>query len=260
MDYKSSHYLHAQDDSQMSDGLESLSLSMSTVTGLNGEPPIPPTSTYGNERSNSPTTSPQQQEIPPSASWDYDNFIEKPKNQQIHNARGSQNVQGRFNKQGVEDNSIHLEPSQTTVNGIPLYDHNESQKSYNSNSPFAEGNYTSIGVNQVLLAVLSYFFGWLGGLIIIFMEKKNLYVLFHAFQSLGCGVIAFAIQILFIWSNTMYRILWIAYAIFLFYLIVQILKDSPPALYKVPIVGDWAEKRALNKIQQYTASHFYRMA
>jgi len=93
-------------------------------------------------------------------------------------------------------------------------------------------------------------------------ERKNLFVIFHAWQSLVCGIIAFIIQMLFVWTKTMYTLFWISYLLFTFFMIVRVIKDGlPPTqpLLKVPIIGDWCEQRALNKIQYHTGTHFNRI-
>lgn len=59
----------------------------------------------------------------------------------------------------------------------------------------ATETYTSIGLNPALLAILAYFFGFFGSLIIMILERKNLFVIFHAWQSLVCAVLAFVIQV-----------------------------------------------------------------
>lgn len=91
----------------------------------------------------------------------------------------------------------------------------------------AAEQFTSIGFAPPLLASLSYFFLWFGGLVIMLLEKKNLFVLFHAWQSLVSGSIAFVIQFIFIWSNTMYSLLWLVYLLFTFGMIVRVLNDAP---------------------------------
>ncbi len=86
---------------------------------------------------------------------------------------------------------------------------------------------SSLGLSPALLAVLSYFFGWFGGFIIMLLEKKNLFVIFHGWQSFVSGVIAFFVQLLFVFSGTMYRLLWIVYLIFTFAMIMKVIADAP---------------------------------
>jgi uncharacterized membrane protein len=91
----------------------------------------------------------------------------------------------------------------------------------------AVDQYTSVGVSAALLGALSYFFLWLGGLVVMLLEKKNLFVLFHAWQSLVSGAIAFVLQFIFIWSDTMYSLLWLLYLLFTFGMVVKVLNDAP---------------------------------
>lgn len=91
---------------------------------------------------------------------------------------------------------------------------------------FSPDKTSSLGVSPALLSIFAYFFTWLGGLIILFLEKKNIFVLFHAWQSFLVGLFAFVIQLMFVWSNTIYTLLWIVYLIFTFVMIIKVLSDS----------------------------------
>lgn len=211
----------------------------------------------------------------PSESWNYDNFIEKPRSDSpTPSTNKGHIVQPRFLYEdtykhrntttttrdiGDEENGIFRDNSlgNTGVlspdDGISL----EIDPNRNSDRIFLSESHTSIGLSPTLLAIIAYFFGWLGGLIVMVLERKNLFVLFHAWQSIACGLISFVIQFLFFWSKSMYTVLWIAYLLFTCYMIGRVIKDSPPptqTLLKVPIIGDWAEKRAFNKIQYHTRS------
>jgi len=118
---------------------------------------------------------------------------------------------------------------------------------------------TSLNFNPTFLAGLSYLFGCFSGGIIFFLEKKNVFVIFHAFQSLLCGLIAFCLQLLFVWNSFMYRLLWIIYIAFIFVMIYIATKDAAKqTLFKIPFIGDIAENRARQKVQSGNDPLFYR--
>jgi len=230
------------DETMLTNAFESPTSMMESVNLSNTSslinPPISPTSTY------QPT--PEQTQVPPSPDWDYDNYIEKPRD------RGHV-AQPRF-----------LNPSSNRQSQEPSFTgYTVDQMESGERVPFGTESYNSIGRSPTLLAILAYFFGWWGGLVVLILEKKNLFVLFHAWQSLACGIIAFVVQMLFIWTRTLYIMLWIVYLLFNVFMILRVIKDAsatPPRLLKVPAVGDWCEQRALNKIQLYTSnSNYYRL-
>jgi len=185
-----------------------------------------------------------------SSNWDYDNFIEKPRGHvaQPHYLGNKQPSQPYI-------------PLEQTRGFSSLEEGNSPYNSTSSSNYETVTQQSSLGLSPALLAVLSYFFGWFGGFIVMLLEKKNVFIIFHGWQSFASGVIAFIIQLLFIFSSTMYTLLWIVYLIFTFGMIVRVISDAPSQrLFKLPLIGDWCEHRALNKIHYHTGSGtFYRM-
>jgi len=187
------------------------------------EPPIPSSASY---QSGSPTANSTPDN---STSWDYEDYIEKPRGQVA-------------------------EPRYVSPSSSQDY----SARSFVMDQP--QSTFTSLGISPSILAICSYFFLFLGGLIVMSLERKNLFVIFHAWQSLIVSVFSFSIQIVFIWSKSIYTFLWILQLIFVFFMIIRVIKDSPTQhLFKLPLIGDWCEYRALNKIQTHN-SEFYRMS
>eukprot|EP01118_Nematostelium_gracile_P018505 TRINITY_DN822_c0_g1_i1.p1 TRINITY_DN822_c0_g1~~TRINITY_DN822_c0_g1_i1.p1 ORF type:complete len:235 (+),score=49.06 TRINITY_DN822_c0_g1_i1:152-856(+) len=208
----------------LSDSIDN-SLYESTTSSLI-DPPIPANTTYSGGRS-----SPTPQHRMANSTWDYDNYIEKPRVGQV--------AEPRF----VSPSSSEDFPARSFIMDQPQ-----------------PAVFTSIGASPVILGILAYFFGFIGGFVIMLLEKKNLFVIFHAWQSMLVGVFAFLFQIVFVWSSTLYTLLWIAYLLFEFFMIVRVIMDAPSQkLFKLPMIGDWCEHRAFNKIQQH-AGDFYRMA
>jgi len=230
--------------------LESMSLSNSSTATFSGEPPIPASVTYEPTIRDSTITETSSNTTSTSTTWDYDNYIEKPRGHVAQPRFVNTNVMMNSDDGG---SSGYFSPSSSfTV-----------EQMENGAAPFAATEtFTSLGLSPVLLAILAYFLGAIGGLVIILLERKNLFVVFHAYQSLACGAIAFFVQLLFIWTNTIYTMLWIVYLCVTFFMIVKVIQDAPPPqrLFKIPVIGDWCEQRALNRIQFHSGvSSFFRL-
>jgi uncharacterized membrane protein len=109
---------------------------------------------------------------------------------------------------------------------------------------------TSLGLTQNVASGLSYVFGWVSGLIIFLTEKQNRLVRFHAMQSiLFFGGLSVANILLGIASS--FSILgFLGYLSSLLYIvgfvgwIVLVINGFQGKYFKLPIVGDYAEKYA----------------
>ena len=106
---------------------------------------------------------------------------------------------------------------------------------------------TSMGMRQNIAVLLSYAFGWISGLIVFFVEKKNQLVRFHAMQSIllfgGAQIIVLILgQIPFLWI--------LAYpidiAVFIGWIILLI-NAWQGKYFKLPIIGDYAERFTNNR-------------
>jgi len=110
---------------------------------------------------------------------------------------------------------------------------------------------TSLGLTQNVAAGLSYVFGWVGGLIIFLTEKQNRFVRFHAMQSIlffgGLTVLNILLNIL---ANIPYLgflsvVGWSLIGLVWFVgWIVLMINGFQGKYFKLPIVGDYAEKYA----------------
>jgi len=112
---------------------------------------------------------------------------------------------------------------------------------------------TSMGMQPNIEAGLSYVLTWVTGLIFFFMEKQNRFVRFHAMQSIlffgGLTVIRIilsvieAFQVPFV--DLITGLLWLAIGIIgLVGYIVLLINAFQGKYFKLPIVGDYAEKYA----------------
>jgi uncharacterized membrane protein len=102
---------------------------------------------------------------------------------------------------------------------------------------------TSSGMDQNVAGLLCYVAGWITGLIFFLIEKENRFVRFHAMQSIitfggltvlfiVVGMIPFLNLILVPVLALLQLILWI----------VLMVKAYQGQLFKLPVIGDMAEK------------------
>ena len=115
-----------------------------------------------------------------------------------------------------------------------------------------EKNKTELGIDENIEGLLCYILGWITGLVFLLVEKDNKFVKFHAVQSIALSIAAFVITVaLMILSFMPYLgpvfgilngfitlgllALWIA----------AMIKAAQGEKYKLPVVGDTAEKYSL---------------
>jgi uncharacterized membrane protein len=102
---------------------------------------------------------------------------------------------------------------------------------------------TSSGMDQNVAGLLCYVAGWITGLIFFLIEKENRFVRFHAMQSIitfggltvlsiALGMIPFVNLVLLPILAILQLILWI----------VLMVKAYQGQLFKLPVIGDMAEK------------------
>ncbi|MEA1871882.1 MAG: zinc-ribbon domain-containing protein [Chloroflexota bacterium] len=116
---------------------------------------------------------------------------------------------------------------------------------------------SSTGMSANVAGLLCYVAGWITGIVFIVLEKKSIFVKFHAWQSIMVfGVLTVAHLILStilraiavatfspglaIFAGVIGTIIWILMAILWIILIIQ---AGTGKMWKVPLAGDWAEKQ-----------------
>lgn len=116
-----------------------------------------------------------------------------------------------------------------------------------------ENKKTSLGLDENIEALLSYVLGWITGIIFLVMEKDSEFVRFHAMQStitfLGFTVLSIIVSAI---SFTLFfvpligilfaLIDWIIRIAAIITWIVCMLKAYQGERFKLPVVGDMAER------------------
>jgi len=98
---------------------------------------------------------------------------------------------------------------------------------------------TSSGLEENVAGLLCYILGWVSGLIFLLLETENKFVRFHAVQSIIVFGILNIFAIAFLWIPFIGGIVGgLAIAL----LIVLMVKAYQGTMYKLPVVGDLAEK------------------
>ena len=115
---------------------------------------------------------------------------------------------------------------------------------------------TSMGMQANVAAGLSYVLGWVTGLVFFLVEKQNRFVRFHAMQSILFfgGITVLGIVLNIVWGVGIPFISFVALCInsllglvaFIGW-IVLLINGFQGKYFKLPIIGDYAEKYANSK-------------
>ena len=107
----------------------------------------------------------------------------------------------------------------------------------------AEEIKTSSGMTQNVAGLLCYVAGWITGLIFFLIEKENRFVRFHAMQSIitfgGLTVLFFVVGMIPFVNLALVPILGLVQLVLW---IVLMVKAYQGVLFKLPVIGDIAEK------------------
>ncbi len=94
---------------------------------------------------------------------------------------------------------------------------------------------SSTGMEENVAALLSYVAGWITGLIFFLIEKDSKFVKFHAMQSIitfgACAILSFVPFL-----N------WVIWILALVLWIILMVKAYQGQKFKLPVIGDLAEK------------------
>jgi uncharacterized membrane protein len=111
---------------------------------------------------------------------------------------------------------------------------------------------TASGVPENIAGLLCYLLGWISGLIFFLIETENRFVRFHAMQSIivfgAINIIWLIIWVPFQFTPFLYSFLGTILGITAFILwIILMIKAYQGTMYKLPVVGDLAEKLSSKK-------------
>ena len=95
-------------------------------------------------------------------------------------------------------------------------------------------------LQENIAGLLCYVLGWVSGIIFLLLEKDNKFVRFHAVQSIIVFGAISVLWLIFIWLPFVY---WIVYALAFILWVVLMVKAYQGEKYKLPWVGDIAEKQ-----------------
>jgi len=107
-----------------------------------------------------------------------------------------------------------------------------------------QSNKTSTGIQENVEGLLCYLGGWITGIIFFIIEKENKIVRFHAVQSIAISVV---LMVVYFILGLIPIIGWIimpfvGIASFILWIILM-LKAYQGKMYKLPVIGDFAEKQ-----------------
>jgi len=104
---------------------------------------------------------------------------------------------------------------------------------------------TSTGMKATTAGLLCYLFGWIGGVVFLFLEPKNRFVRFHAIQSiLFFGSLSILQWVCDIFPFALFGVGGILGLVTFIGWIVLMVAAHRGRYYKLPILGDYAEKLA----------------
>jgi uncharacterized membrane protein len=104
---------------------------------------------------------------------------------------------------------------------------------------------TSMGMEANLAALLACVFGWITGLIFFLLEKENKFVRFYALQSILISVVffVFSIVLMFVPIVNVIAIPVLSIGGVIIWIVCMI-KAYQGEKFKLPVIGDMAEKSA----------------
>lgn len=97
------------------------------------------------------------------------------------------------------------------------------------------------GLDPKLAGLLCYI--WIIGVVFLFISKDK-FVRFHAWQSLIMGIVFFVLYLIVAFMPFIWFFSWIFSPLYLILIIVMMVKAYAGEKYKLPVIGDIAEKNS----------------
>lgn len=125
-------------------------------------------------------------------------------------------------------------------------EYNSSEAGTNPTGAPPVGGQAQGGLSQNMAAAIAYV-TIIPAIVFLVMEpyNKNAFIRFHAFQSLGLGIVAFAVQMILTVIPVIGWLLLIPAGLaFLAIWIYTIIQASRGAWFKLPLIGNFAQEQA----------------
>ena len=109
----------------------------------------------------------------------------------------------------------------------------------------AKPSETSIGLSANVAGLLCYVLGWISGIVFLVIEKRNKFVKFHAWQSIMTFGVLTVARLVLGWIPIIGLVSdWIIGILGLVLWIVLMIQAGTGKMWKLPWVGNWAERQA----------------
>lgn len=104
---------------------------------------------------------------------------------------------------------------------------------------------TSIGLQPNIAGLLCYIAGWITGIVFLVIEQKSTFVKFHALQSIITFAVLNVAYFILFWIPIIGGVLgWLIVTLGFILWIILLIQAGSGKMWKVPLVGDWAERQA----------------
>ena len=104
---------------------------------------------------------------------------------------------------------------------------------------------TSTGLSPNVAGLLCYVLGWILGIVFLVIDKKIKFVKFHAWQSIMTFGVLMVVYLILFWIPILGWVLGILISILSLVLwIILMIQAGTGKMWKLPWVGNWAEKQA----------------
>jgi uncharacterized membrane protein len=183
-----------------------------------GQPPQQPSTPYGADEM-------------PQSTYPHDG----PGSSSAYDPYGSTNQQQQYGQQQQQQYSQQQQQQQYQYQAPPFFGQPGDV------SPLER---TSMGMKARTAGVLSYLFTWITGIIFILIERENRFVRFHAMQSIlffgGLSLIEWIAGNVYILHSLSWGLGIVQFVCWIFLMV----KAGQGKYYKLPLVGDYAERFA----------------
>jgi uncharacterized membrane protein len=97
------------------------------------------------------------------------------------------------------------------------------------------------GLDPKLAGLLCYI--WIIGIVFLIISKDK-FVRFHAWQSLFLGITFFVLEIILVFVPFIWFFSWLLWPLYVVLIVIMMVKAYSGERYKLPLIGDWAEKNS----------------